>query len=410
VTQHNYVIPNGRQDFKQLSHLLLQAFVAPLGVESSYIRDLGLENFRVLKQDGQIVAGLVLIQMAQWFGGRSVPMTGIASVAVAPEYRGTGCALDLLRHALTEIQTQGIALSVLYPATQRLYRQVGYEQGGHYCGWEMATTDLPLQKPLLSLEPIALDQRFQRHPLSLEPISSSQISQGNGLKPLYQQQAQRQNGALDRSDGVWKIVLAQSSSDTLFAYYLGTKAKPQGYLLFRQDRKPQGSILEIGDWVILTPEALQSFWAFLANHRSQIDRIYWRSAAIDPLTLTLPEQKAKSRFCDRWMLRLVDLVKALEMRGYPSHCTGELHLAVEDPLLSVNTGRLVLAVAQGQVQVSPGGQGDLQVKIQDLVPLYTGLFSAQELQVAGKLTGSEAAIDFASQLFAGSSPWMPDFF
>src|SRR6185295_16930186 len=74
--------------------------------------------------------GLVLIPMGQWFGGKRVPMTGIAAVAVEPFARGKGAAKRLLVSMLQELQGKGVALSTLYPATQVLYRAVGYEQAG----------------------------------------------------------------------------------------------------------------------------------------------------------------------------------------------------------------------------------------------------------------------------------------
>ena len=43
----------------------------------------GLDNIRVLEASGTLGAMLIVIPMGQWFGGRSLPMAGIAGVTVA---------------------------------------------------------------------------------------------------------------------------------------------------------------------------------------------------------------------------------------------------------------------------------------------------------------------------------------
>ncbi|MEO1375335.1 MAG: sterol carrier protein domain-containing protein, partial [Cyanobacteria bacterium J06635_10] len=60
--------------------------------------------------------------------------------------------------------------------------------------------------------------------------------------------------------------------------------------------------------------------------------------------------------------------------------------------------------------VTKGGKGELKLDIRGLVPLYTGLFTPQQLQLAGKLDGTDTALSNATEIFTGTSPWMADFF
>ena len=46
----------------------------------------------------QVVGSLNVIALGQWYGGRSVPMGGVATVVVRPEHRGEGIAARLLTH------------------------------------------------------------------------------------------------------------------------------------------------------------------------------------------------------------------------------------------------------------------------------------------------------------------------
>nr|WP_084786350.1 sterol carrier protein domain-containing protein [Mastigocladopsis repens] len=69
-----------------------------------------------------------------------------------------------------------------------------------------------------------------------------------------------------------------------------------------------------------------------------------------------------------------------------------------------------LSVANGCAEVTSGGKGEMKLDIRGLAPLYTGLFTPQQLQFAGQLDATQTAMSAATQIFAGASPWMADFF
>lgn len=390
VNQFEYNPLNDSKEAQQLSSILTQAFVSPSNTEDNYIQRIGVENFRVIRQSGKLLGGLAMIPMGQWFGRRRVAMVGIAGVGIAPDHRGSGGAIALMQQTLKELHANGVAISTLHPAVQSLYRKVGYEQGGSYCGWEIPASQIQIRESSLPIAPI--------------PLNSERLS------PLYQQQAQCNNGYLDRHPCLWQEILRPISQEALYAYQFGSVDHPQGYIIFKQTRTEAGSILQIRDWVVLTTAAGRSLWSFLAGHRSMIKQIHWCGSAIDALTLMLPEQTFQSQFVERWMLRIIDVQRALEARGYPLNIEADLHLDIQDNLLPENTGKFILSVFQGQGQITQGGRGELRLNIRGLGPLYTGLFSPHQLQLMGQLTGEEKALAIATQLFASPSPWMPDFF
>ncbi|WP_017651360.1 GNAT family N-acetyltransferase [Fortiea contorta] len=379
------------EEATKLTTLQEQCFVTAPGEEQVYINWIGQENFRILRQQQQLVGGLAILDMGQWWGGVRVPMSGIASVGIAPEYRGDGAAIALLQHTLKELHSQGVPISVLYPATQRLYRKAGYEQGGNYCFWEVSTDSIEVREQPLPLTPIS-------------PINHQDLNHP------YSQQAKLIDGYLDRHSAIWQGILRTKNQEPIYGYLMGTAQQPQGYIIFTQERTENGPILSVRDWVMLTPTACQSFWSFLAKHRSQIERVCWKSGAIDSLTLLLPEQTAKVRYQKRWMLRVVDVVQALSARGYPLGIEAELHLEVQDDLLAANNGKFILSVANGRGEVTKGGKGELQLDIKGLATLYTGFFTPTQLQLMGKLATTTTALSAATQIFAGISPTMVDFF
>ncbi|MCP6760604.1 MAG: GNAT family N-acetyltransferase [Fischerella sp. CENA71] len=378
------------EDMKRLREILSQCFIGTLGDQESYINIIGIDNFRILHQKEQIAGGLAILPMGQWWGSQRVPMGGIAAVGIAPEYRGTGAAITMIQQTLKELHVRSVPISVLYPATQRLYRKAGYEQAGNFCAWEIACDTLSTTEQPLPVIRVEFDIKV--------------------LSELYQQKARLTNGHLDRYPAIWERLIEPDEKEVFYTYLIGSANQPEGYIIFSQHRTEEGSILRIKDWVLLTTAAVQSFWNFIASHRSQIEKVRWRSSVVDYLGLVLPEQTAKIKSTIRWMLRVIDVVKALEMRGYPPGVDTELHLEIQDDLFAENNGKFILAVSNGRGEVTSGGKGELQLDIKGLVPLYTGLFTPQQLQLAGKLTATESALLAATQIFTGASPWMPDFF
>jgi predicted acetyltransferase len=385
------IVPISTPDeVRRLGEILCQCFNSPLSEWSMHCDRLGLENFRLVYQDRQLLGGLGYYPMGQWFGGNCVPLAGVAAVGIAPEYRGGGVALHLMRHMLQEFASQGLPLSALYPSTQALYRKVGYEQGGTYCHWEL---------PLGSVSPASkAGTDLPMHRITAQPEVV--------LAPIYRQYAQRSNGFLERNAGIWKAVFQRDAE--VYVYVVGELHQPQGYIVYSQQE--EGSYLEIWDWVALSVTAMDRLWRFLSAHSTQMQTLRWHAGAIEPRLWLLPEQTAQMLELSFWLLRVVNVVQALERRGYPAELEAELHLAVDDALLTKNHGRFVLHVAAGVGKVSLGGKGELQLGIRALAPLYTGLFTPLQLQNWGQLAGSDRAIATATQIFSGQPPAMVDFF
>ncbi|MEM6401522.1 MAG: GNAT family N-acetyltransferase, partial [Cyanobacteria bacterium P01_D01_bin.116] len=309
---------------------------------------------------------------------------------IAPESRGSGAALSLMQQTIKELYKNDVPISVLYPATQRLYRKLGYEQGGSFCSWEIPAQSIEVKEQPLPVKSVPIDSEI--------------------FYKLYTKQGKNINGYLNRNQTIWNRIMKPDEKEVFYGYIFGSSEKPEGYITINPRSTENDNILSVVDWVILTNAAAKTFWSFLSNHRSQIDKIRWRSSAIDNLTLILPEQTAKNRFIRRWMLRIINVEKALSIRGYSSGIETELHLEITDDLISENNGKFILSIANGSGNIAKGGKGELKLDIRGLAPLYTGLFTPQQLQLAGKIDGTDEAISTATQIFAGSSPWMMDFF
>ena len=119
--------PTGPEELQRHSEILSWSFAFERDDLAAFVERVGAENLRLFREGGRASAVLTLIPMAQWFGGRSVPMTGVNLVGTAPEARGRGVATRMMIAAVREMRKNGVPISTLYPAKQTLYRRAERE-------------------------------------------------------------------------------------------------------------------------------------------------------------------------------------------------------------------------------------------------------------------------------------------
>lgn len=348
---------------------------------------------RVARRGGEIVGRARVIPMGQWFGGRVVPMAGIGGVTVAPEHRsggvGTAIAADFIRVA----RQHGFAVSTLFPASLPIYRKVGYELAGtsyHY--------EIPLgitAPPRRLIEGVTV--RAWRD--GIEP-----------LKPLYDREAARTAGQLDRPPTFWSGVL-DDGDNAVYTFVAEHDGVPVAYLAFTQSGQYDADrYIDVRDFVSTDRAATRALWTFMSGHSGTVSAVRLWGSAADHRLLDLPHRGQKVLVAEPWMIRIIDLPAALIARGYPAGVSAELHLEYHDDILSENTGRWLVRVADGRATVTPGGDGRIVATSRGLAPVFAGYLPADGVADAGSLVASDDDLALLSTVFAGPSPWMADSF
>jgi predicted acetyltransferase len=350
--------------------------------------------YRVAASGAEIVGGYLRHDMGQFFGGRRVPMGGVALVAVAPEARGAGVARALMTTFLEEMRARGVPLSSLYPAAQGLYRSLGWEQAGSYIRYRLPLSAVRVRERALTLRDLDLDDDDTR----------------DQLAQLYQARARLTPGHLDRSPRVWRRMTHPLGEEAM-GYLVEGDSGPEGYVVYQLKR--DGSFkydFVVRDLVATTARALRRLLGLIADHRSLGRDLVWCGGPTDPILLATEDQAHSVDDHWRWMLRLIDVPRALEQRGWPVGLRGELHLEVVDDLLPDNRGPWIVDVHDGAAEVRPGGRGDVRLGIGALSALYSGDASPWTLMAAGRAQVADAHAPLLASLFAGPAPWTPDFF
>lgn len=379
-------------EFERFRAIAIQAFQFPDSGWPRFVERMGQENFRFLRRDGRLVAGLGFYPMGQYFGGRVVPTAGVAVVAVPPEERGYGVGLELMRQNTEDLARSGFAIATLFPATQTLYRRVGYQQAGYRTSYEM---------PLAALGKMA-------RPLAARPLALGDQSE---LHAPYETAARRTNGFLARTPQMWSRMLEPRDGNAQ-TYVVGSPI--EGYVCLQATRGESEVTIEARELVANSAAALTSLWALIADHRAQITTVRWQGAANDALQSLFAEPRSDSTpvTWERWMVRILDLPSALAARGYPEELEQELTIEVSDDLLPANNGRFHLRVVDGRMTVerAQAATAGLKMDVRGLVPLYTSLFDARTLAMLGWIEGDERALRAADRIFSGPEPWMADAF
>jgi predicted acetyltransferase len=393
----------GEDDFKALAGILSWSFAFPLADEEPWLRRAGLENVRVIRRDGgerseggktgTVAACLITIPHAQFFGGESVPAIGVAGVATPAETRGTGAAIALMKGLVRELHERGVPLSNLYPASLPLYRRVGYETAG--ARHEMK---------------IALDALHGVRDRSL-PLRPMMDRDREAVHACYRAHASRTNGWLDRGPYVWQRVF-EPRGETARGFVVGEGDRIDGYTVFYEKRTGPSFLYSIlaTDLVARTPAAVRRLLTLFADHGTLADTLTWFGNPNDVFVHALPTVSYSAKMNYPWMLRVIDVARALEARGYPRGVRGALDLEIADDVIGANDGRFVLEVDGGRAEVKRGGTGAFKLDVRALAALYAANMTAHALRAGGAIDAGDDAIAIAESIFGAAAPTLADFF
>nr|WP_239062128.1 GNAT family N-acetyltransferase [Streptomyces sp. SID13031] len=332
----------------------------------------------------ELIASARYWPFQQWWGGRKVPMAGVAGVVVAPEYRGRGVGSKLMRGVLARAVEQGYPLSGLYPATTVIYRHLGYEFGGGRFRCTFPAADLRSLggKDVTVRRAGSADaKRFLE--LADQLHSSARIS-----GPLVWPEAK---------------VAEWLGEDNSFCYLAD-----DGFVVYGWE----GDMLRVEELVAGSEATARALWSVVGSGSSISTDVDAYLSPDDPAHLLVDQEADKQRVVQQWMLRLLDAPAAIAARGFGPGVSLEVDLELDDSELAANTGRWHLSVSGGSGALTPStSSGDaLRLGSRGLTALYSGTPLAS-VRKAGLASGGAAADDGAiDTAFAGATSYMLDYF
>jgi predicted acetyltransferase len=270
-----------------------------------------LRDLRVAVAGDTLIAHAFLFPLDAWFGGRAVPVAGVASVGVAPEARGRGAAAALLAHLHEEARGRGAAVSMLYAFRQGFYARHGYV-------------------------PVTPTRRLRVHPASIpagwrgEPgVTIRPAARGPADRPsieaAYGRMAARTSGWLVRPRAFWDALFA----DERRTWMLATRgAHVAGYVAWSvsQPESHAATRMTIHELAADDDAARRALLGAAGALRDQVAEVLLETDAKDPIDRALVDAD-RSRFGDAAvehalgdivggpMVKVLDVARALAARG-----------------------------------------------------------------------------------------------
>ncbi len=349
----------------------------------------------------QPAGAAIFHDLRQWWAGRAVPCAGVASVKVAPEYRGQGTGRRLMTELLAAIAARGYPLAALYPATMPIYRSLGWElAGGRYRATIPARALRDLLKPDAA---VAAGPAAEPEVRRAGPADAAEVVAVIGGA---------HEAARDCGPVTWDVPLAERwlARADLYAYRAG-----DGFAAYRWDGSGDDALF-VEHLHAASQESLRALWSVVASHSSTADTVRLHTAPNDPFWWLTKERDATIAKRSMWMLRVVDAPGAIAARGFPPAVSLSVPLVISDRTSPANSGRWQLSVSDGKGILIPNGPvlppaaaEALTLGARGLAALYAGT-PVSTLRLAGLAAGGATDADAALDAAFAATPFMVDEF
>ena len=363
-------------------------------------------------QDGELIAVADCIDYQMRFEGRAVPMCGIAGVGTLPEYRRLGAVKEIMGILLRHSRSRGQIFSYLFPFSFAFYGRFGY---GHGC------RRLRVDVPISAFRALKETGKVKRYEAADLPA----------VQVIYGQYVEKVNGAVVRSEGIWRSMLDKDPylDQSLTYIWYDDQNRPGAYMTYEARRDQTGDQFRIIDWACVSMPALSGLFAFINRFADQYALVNLNVPMHIDLTTLFPEPYPfKRQMESTGQIRVVDVAGALALLRRPCCPAGSddpgLRLWVDDDFLPENSGLYTLDLRQPQPAVSflpaascgggQAGQADLRLTARILGTLLLGSNSLDDLREQADVrinpTAPPESLALLDSLFSGRKAAIFDFF
>ncbi len=344
-------------------------------------------------EDDRVVAGALAFACEQHIGGRLVPSGAVASVCVAPEYRGMGLGRSVMRSLVSAMGDEGLALSPLWPSSMAFYRSMGWELAGHVAQFTV---------PSALLRGLRAAGEAVRDP-SLDEV-----------RALCSSLARQWCGPLERPEWWWHWRLPTTPKEKTYRYGWRQDGALTGFVVWRQrpaTDRVWGFDVWVSDFWAATSDALNGLAGLVGSDAPLSPKVRFNYGVLPDtpdLVWRLPELDLETSGTNGWMLRVLDPAAAVEQAGWPSHVQGRLEIEIAG--VGRGSTQLVADFAQGRATVRPGNASRVRMAAGAFAAWYSGALPASRAAMLGLVGGAPADLALMDALTTDRRPWLPDMF
>ncbi|SEQ96678.1 GNAT family N-acetyltransferase [Microlunatus flavus] len=327
----------------------------------------------------RLVAQSVDREFDGWFGGRVLPVAGIADVTVAAEARGAGVLAPMLLALLEGARERGAVVSTLWASAPHIYRRTGYEVVA-------ATRLVDVPSAVLGAVRALGDVRLRR----------AEVADAERVRGLYDAWAASHDGALTR-----RGVSFPGTDEQLLARFTGITlaedpdGRPLGYAAWVRGRGDgSGPELSVPDLVATHVDAYAALVRALASFGSVASTVRLRTTGDDLVRLLVPSLDWGPVKDELYSLKVLDVERAFTGARCAPGLAVELGFTVAGDVLPGLDGAYVVTASDGVVRCVRGpARDDRTLSPRGLALLVTGARPSRDLRVLGLLVGGDPAQD-----------------
>jgi predicted acetyltransferase len=328
---------------------------------------------------GRLVAKVVGLELASWFGGVPVPTGGVAGVTVVAERRGDGLLGDLFRAVLDEALARGEVVSTLYPTAPGIYRRLGYELVGSLDRVELPTSELlGVRAPAGGPGPGGVTTR------RATPADAAAV------RRVYDRWAAAQNGPLTRRSASSRTDEDLLAAVTGITLAVDGDGEVVGYAAWRRgEGYDAAATIEVDDLLALSADAYRALWRVIGSFSAVTGRVRVTTSGDDPARLLLPGGSWTVVGTHPYALRLLDVERAFGLRPLAGALAGpvDLSFTVAGDTLGHIDGGYRLRVAGGTTTCEREPADGPTFTPQGLALAWAGVQSCANLRMLGHLAG-----------------------
>jgi predicted acetyltransferase len=342
----------------------------------------------VVADGGRVRSSARICEVAQWWGGASVPTGAVRSVMVAADSRGAGVSTLLLQGIHERHAERGLHLSVLFPSVAGPYRHAGYELAG---------------------DRFVMSSRLEHLP----PAAGSfeRVDDLDEVRHCYDRWAADQDGAVDRPQWWWTDPLRVVDPSVIeHVYGVREAGELMGYAVCQKvaasGRMPLCFDLDVRDAVWRTPGASRVLLGSMRAHAALGEAMRWPGRPGDHWCRLIPSGSAQVHRWMPWMLRVVDVEAALTARGY-AEGEGSVSLTLTG---GASERTIRLSLADGRLTVEPAASATVSLTVQGLASLFSGYVGVPELARDGALRGDARDLIALGAIFPSGRARLNEYF
>ncbi len=339
--------------------------------------------------------------------GVSMPMAGIAAVAVQPEARRRGIAEALMEDALRKMYEMDYPISMLFPFRHRFYNKYGYGYVGNLMQYELSPSDIKIFPERSRVRAFGKADRSR-------------------VKRILEQEIRlRGSFTLLRNDHFWDLVVLPKFKDAV----LYDEGDPKGYLAYELYKEPTSNpgafgepVMNIRELVGLDAATHRGLWGFISSMGEQVSRVKFLAPADYPLHLFLKEPrereykriffeyKTMSALAPGFMLRVINVRDALTRLKHPFESPTDFVLKISDGNIPQNSRALNVHVHRGESTVDETRQPvQFEADIDIFSQIYSGFLKPSDAVRYGFATADSSVLPKLDELFRAPAPFIYQF-